>query len=409
MSDTSHSNHSHELVRVLFVDDEPSVLDGLRRSLRSMRTVWQMSFANSAEEALQIMDERPVDVIVSDMRMPSVDGLELLTRVRDLYPDTVRIVLSGQTGLQSALRSVSIAQAFLHKPSAPDIIKDTIERTTTLSNELNNDAVRRIVGRIDALPSPPTLIKRLNECLLNEDVDITNVAETASSDPAVTAKILQLANSSYFGVTRPVVDIEDAITLLGLSTVRDLAASSKLFEVLSSSLDAGYLLEFELHANKVAQVARVLRPIPSVARDSFSAAIMHDIGELVIAMGFPDEHAEIVRRVKLGENRCDIEDEIFGLTHASVGAHLLRLWGLPPSVIEAVAWHHRGPQLKPWEMNAVHSSYLAELIVEHDGEVENLLPENYLDALGFTGVIATENGFTVQIGDDTEVNDNNEP
>jgi DNA-binding NtrC family response regulator len=136
------------LLRVLFVDDEPSLLDGLRRSLRSMRSVWQMSFANSGREALELMADEPVHVVVTDMRMPDIDGLELLTRVRDLYPETVRIVLSGQTEMQTALRSVSIAQAFLHKPSEPEAIKDAIGRTLKLSGELGNDAIRRMIAMV---------------------------------------------------------------------------------------------------------------------------------------------------------------------------------------------------------------------------------------------------------------------
>lgn len=377
------------LLRVLFVDDEPSLLDGLRRSMRSMRSAWEMMFANSGEEALAIMAESPVDVIVSDMRMPNIDGLELLTRVRTLYPETVRIVLSGQTEMQTALRSVSIAQAFLHKPSEPDVIKAAINRALELQGELGNDAIRRMIAKVDALPSPPAVVERLNNCLMRPEIEISEVASIAATDAAITAKLLQLANSSFFGVSRPVCDVEDAITLLGISTVRDLAAGSKLFEVLSSDLTSAYISTVEDHTNEVANIASTLCSDARIAREAFSAGILHDVGELVIAVGFPEQEAEIQRRMAAGEHRCDIETELFGVTHAAVGAHLLRLWGLPTSVVEAVAWHHRGPQNEPWEVNAIHVSYLAELIVENGPDIEDLVPAGYLDAIGYAGAVPT--------------------
>jgi putative nucleotidyltransferase with HDIG domain len=369
------------LLRVLFVDDERSLLDGLRRSLRSMRDVWHMSFANSGQEALDLMAVEPVHVVVSDMRMPNIDGLELLTRVRELYPETVRIVLSGQTEMQTALRSVSIAQAFLHKPSEPDVIKQAIMRALELSGELENDAIRRMVAKVEALPSPPDVVRRLNECLLRPEADLAEIAAISSSDPAITAKLLQLANSSFFGVSRPVLDVEDAINLLGISTVRDLAAGSKLFEALAADLDPSHITRFEAHSNRVAQLASSMCSDGRIARETFSAGILHDVGQLVIAVGFPEESREIEARTSAGESRCDVEMELFGVTHASVGAHLLRLWGLPSSVVEAVAWHHSGTRHEPWEMNAIHSTFLAEMIAD-ELDPGALLPDDYLTALG---------------------------
>ena len=385
MSDSLNSDNP--LLRVLFVDDEPSLLDGLRRSMRSMRHSWDMNFANSGADALALMAEQPVDVIVSDMRMPNIDGLELLTRVRDLYPETVRIVLSGQTEMQTALRSVSIAQAFLHKPSEPDVIKDAIARALALSGELENDAIRRMVAKVDALPSPPEVVKQLNDCLARPDVEISEIAAIASKDVAITAKLLQLANSSFFGVSRPIAGVEDAITLLGISTVRDLAACSKLFEVLTPDLKPANVKRVEDHTIEVARVASTICGDKNVARETFSAAILHDVGELVIAVGFPEEEAQIQERVLAGESRTEVETELFGVTHAAVGAHLLRLWGLPSTVVEAVAWHHHGPHHLPWEMNAIHGSFLAELIAERGtDDIDSMVPDGYLDSVGFQGL-----------------------
>jgi YesN/AraC family two-component response regulator len=83
---------------ILFVDDEPNLIDGLRRMLRSFRQRWNIAFATSGSEALELMSQRPFDVIVSDMRMPGMDGRQLLEEVEKRHPQTVRVVLSGSVG-----------------------------------------------------------------------------------------------------------------------------------------------------------------------------------------------------------------------------------------------------------------------------------------------------------------------
>ncbi|MBC8317540.1 MAG: response regulator [Desulfobulbaceae bacterium] len=118
--------------RILFVDDEPNILVGLRRMLRSLRKEIDMEFAESGKEALQVMSKASFDVVVSDMRMPGMDGAELLTEVRRLYPDTIRIILSGYAAAEAIMRTETIVHQFLHKPCEPQNIKDTLLRSCQL-------------------------------------------------------------------------------------------------------------------------------------------------------------------------------------------------------------------------------------------------------------------------------------
>src|SRR5262245_37814840 len=92
--------------KILFVDDEPNVLQGLERMLRSMRHEWEMQFAMSGPAALERLAEQTFDVIVSDMRMPGMTGAQLLTEVSQRHPHIVRIILSGQADQEDILRSV---------------------------------------------------------------------------------------------------------------------------------------------------------------------------------------------------------------------------------------------------------------------------------------------------------------
>jgi YesN/AraC family two-component response regulator len=116
---------------VLFVDDETRILAGLRRMLHTHRLRWDISFADGAAAALDILRERPCDVIVTDYRMPGMNGVELLSHVRDLYPGTARVILSGQTSEASVLSIMSLADELLTKPTTSEQLIATVERFIT--------------------------------------------------------------------------------------------------------------------------------------------------------------------------------------------------------------------------------------------------------------------------------------
>ena len=142
--------------RILFVDDEPRLLQGLQRMLRPQRHEWDMLFANGGEEALAVMAQTAVDVVVTDMRMPGMDGASLLQQVHARFPGAMRIVLSGQFDVEAGLRAVPVAHQFLTKPCDPDKLKAAIERSSQLTGAaVPDEATRRIVSAIGVLPSPP--------------------------------------------------------------------------------------------------------------------------------------------------------------------------------------------------------------------------------------------------------------
>ena len=113
--------------RVLFVDDEPFVLEGLMRSLFDFDEEFDCDVATSGPRALELIDEDgPYDVIVSDMRMPGMDGAELLSRVVNIAPNALRVVLSGHAELEASMRALAIAHHFLKKPAKTDVLVDVL-------------------------------------------------------------------------------------------------------------------------------------------------------------------------------------------------------------------------------------------------------------------------------------------
>jgi CheY-like chemotaxis protein len=229
-------------LRVMFVDDEQRVLDGLRRMLRPRHRQWAMRFAGSGAQALELLDAEPVQILVTDMRMPGMDGAELLAEVRERHPETVRIILSGQAEEDAALRAVPVAHQFLTKPCDADTLIDALERAAALHRLLGDASLREAVGGVDSLPSPPAIWLALNERLRDPDADPAEVAGIAARDPAISAKLLQMVNSSFVGLARRLSSVEDAVAYLGLQTVRSLGLSIGAFRALDADgvLGGGY-------------------------------------------------------------------------------------------------------------------------------------------------------------------------
>lgn len=334
-------------MRVLFVDDEPRILKGLERMLRGLRREWDMTFVESGEEALRVLEDEPCDVVVSDMRMPGMDGATLLKEVKERWPRAVRIVLSGYSELEAALRVVPVAHQFLSKPCDAETIRQVVERSCALRDLLNSEELKDVVGRMDALPPVPRTYQALCAALVKPNVDVKEVADIVQSDPAVSAKLLQLVNSSFFGLARRVTEVSQAVTYLGLQTIRSLVLSLEVFREFSSngSHPAIDLEREQTHAGLVAALSRRIveaegrRDLVEVA---FTAGLLHDVGKLVLASRLPKTFAEVAAKAEAeGRAMVDVEEEMLGVSHGEIGGYLLGLWGMPVPIAEAAANHHR--------------------------------------------------------------------
>jgi putative nucleotidyltransferase with HDIG domain len=332
--------------RVLFVDDEVRVLQGLQRMLRALHLDWETTFASSAAEALALLESGAFDVVVSDMRMPDMSGVQLLEEVRRRQPDAVRLILSGQSSEESALSSVGPAHQFLPKPCDAEVLVATIRRACSLRDLLRNGDLRRLLSQVGELPSAPESYFRLVAELKSPGVSVHRVADIVEEDIGMSAKILQFVNSAFFGIRRRVSDPQQAISLLGLSTVTALVLSIKVFGLFDGArghaLNAGALASHSLSvATWARSIARAERTDTQLQDDTFTAALLHDVGKLVLAAHLTDRYAEASQLA--ARESCPAwmaEREVFGADHAHVGAYLLGLWGFADTIVEAVAYHH---------------------------------------------------------------------
>jgi putative nucleotidyltransferase with HDIG domain len=333
------------MMRVLFVDDDPNILQGLQRLLRPMRREWEMSFALGPRDAVALFDQAPFDVVVSDMRMPDMSGAELLARIRDTHPSVARIILSGHSQMESAVHSAGIAHQFLAKPCDAEALRATILRVLALRNLLHDPTLARLVAGIGSLPSLPASYAAINDELASEDPSLQRVAEIISKDIAMSAKVLQLVNSAFFGLARRVETIEQAVTLLGTEIIKSLVLSNAAFSQfrpVSTRFLAERLWNHSLLVGSIAaKIAKAEGADKSVVGAALQAGILHDLGQLILATHLPQQFDVALEAAKAREVPLfETERETIGATHAQVGAYLLGLWGLPDSTVEAVAFHH---------------------------------------------------------------------
>jgi putative nucleotidyltransferase with HDIG domain len=326
------------MIRIVFVDDDVNVLEAMQRTMRLMRHEWSMEFVSSGSEALESLAKAPADVIVTDMCMPGMDGWQLLAEVKTLYPQTVRLVLSGHADPGAIMRLVGTAHQYIAKPGETTTLKAAIAQTQLLKRLLSSDRLAALVGSVGTLPSCPKAFQEISACLRQPNASAVDAARIIGRDAAMTANLMKLVNSAFFGSRRPILSVERALAYLGLDTVAALALGHSLFQNGGSSPPGGANLEsLWQHSLQTAMAARAIALVEKLptarVEEAFLAGMLHDIGRVVYATRSGS---------RPGEPASSIEDTVEQVTrhHAEVGAYLLGLWGFPSHIVAAVALHH---------------------------------------------------------------------
>lgn len=332
--------------RIIFVDDETRVLDGLRRMLRPMRQEWDMSFANSAHEALDLMKLQPFDVIVTDIKMPGMDGVRLLNQVMYLHPRTIRFILSGHSDHETIYRTIGPTHQFLSKPCAADTIKERLTRAFALREMLADEKLKTLASKTRALPSLPKLYMRVTRELESHDPSVQKVGRLVEKDIGMSAKVLHLVNSAFFGVPEHIRSANQAVAMLGLQCMKSLVLVENVFSQFSDcTLSSDYMEALRKHSVRVGSITHYLcgemHLSGHIVDEALLASFLHDAGKLVLATELGGEYARILDScADRPELLAETEKKLIGATHGEVGAYLLGLWGMSDPVVEAVAFHH---------------------------------------------------------------------
>ncbi|MBN1125833.1 MAG: HDOD domain-containing protein [Sedimentisphaerales bacterium] len=386
--------------RLLFVDDDHNVLNGLRRMLYAMKGQWKMEFVHKASDALKVMETTPYDVVVSDLRMPDMDGIQFLETVREAYPDTIRFMLSGYMDKALQTQAAQCVHQFISKPCDAEQLKVLVTRALALYDRLRSGNVTKILSRIESLPVMPDVYQEVIDMFHRPSCSLRQIGQAIAKDVGMSSKILQVVNTAFYGQETKIIDPVHAVSYLGQKAAEALIITSGVFGMLSNKKIKQFsVMGLQEHCIRVGTLAREICKIHDLDEQeqetATMAGILHDAGKMVLILHFADELVEAIARSKQGTQPMHvIEHDMLGVTHGELGGCLLDLWGLPNSIIEAVTYHHQPSHCVNQEFSVISAVHIADAIDrEYCCEVgwgyPEMLDMEYLNQLGIADKIQT--------------------
>jgi HD-like signal output (HDOD) protein len=377
---------------ILLVDDDPNMGERLCRLLKPLESDWNMISVRSGHEALTTLAAQRCDVIMTDMRMPVKDGVQLLEEVRTGYPHVVRVLLTEPSDQEAVLRSSGSAHQCLPKSSPLQAFQSTITRACAIQELLRNEVLLKLVSGMQTLPSLPTLYREVMQELQSPDASIEKIGQIISKDLGMLTKMLQVVNSPFYGLPRRISSATQAVALLGLETIKSLVLSMKVFSQFESSAQTFFSLDILWnHGMTTGRYARMIAKGQGTEtrdmEDAFTAGLLHDVGLLVLATNVPDQYTETLALMNQGIAESEAERQVLGATHAEVGGYLLGTWGLSDPIVEAVAFHHDPGRSAGHAFSPLAAVYIANVFEEQEQAAGMDRPSvvadtNYLRACG---------------------------
>lgn len=344
-------------ISLLFVDDDQDILDGFEHRFHPVRQFWKARFATSAEQALALLAEAPVDVLVTDMRMPGMDGARLLDEVSARWPGTIRIMLSGEIGRDGMLRATHSAHQVLAKPCDIDLLKNKVSQAMRLRQCLNQPALIEAVNRLGTLPALPEISQQLQQLIDGGEASIADVASLIEQDAGMTARLMQLANAANFVGQPGVQHVQEAVMRLGLELVSSLIVTQALYlQVQPGSPLHDALSQCQGAAVRTARLASELADPADLKQTVFAVAMLRSVGELAL-MQIGGETPVTVHPVLLS-------------------GYLLSLWGFPLDQVAAVTFSHLPMLGNPGPDDAATVVHVANALQRHlDRSLTDPLPD----------------------------------
>ncbi len=330
------------VLSILFVDDEVNILQALKRMLHPHRQQWAMTFCSNSEEALKLLREKQFDVLVTDIRMPHVDGSRVLFESFLYQPETMRCILSGFAEREQTIKVAGTAHQFLSKPCTKDAIENMVSRAQQARNRLPQSDIRRAVSRVSAVPCRSSVLRELSNELQQAQPNLDLVVDLIASDIGMSAKIIQLVASSFFGRCSAVFCPREAVTLLGVELIAGLLSEMGIF---TPFLAAAEILNIDQLCDESTEAARGARATAETnglgaraANVAYLSNYLRYVGKIVLAHQFPERYRQVVHIMDHeGLPLSVAEQRVFQATSASVAGYLLEIWGFPQEVVNEVA------------------------------------------------------------------------
>lgn len=315
--------------RVLFVDDELSMLNAFKRGMSLHCSDWQVEYCNSPSTALQLLPTFEPWVVVSDKRMPEMDGAVFLHAVGQKSPEAVRVLLTGDTSPEVAFEVADVAHILLAKPFQFDTIIDVLHRAHCLRLLPVSHSIRHQIGAIEHFPVLPKVYQELVEYLKRDDIETKEIARIISQDPSILAKLMQLANSAFMGFLNHATSARGVVVRLGTELIKNVVLCVGIFKQ-SEHINEHLCEQLFVEAMEVAKISRELSKICGCSKaeldNSFVLGLLHNVGMLMAGMSV------IQKEPDSGLVRFDEENVI--------GAYLLALWEFDSAFTNAVLYQN---------------------------------------------------------------------
>jgi HD-like signal output (HDOD) protein/CheY-like chemotaxis protein len=379
--------------RILFVGDNSSLRAEFQLPFSAADCTWTAEFARTGAEAVGWVARSEFDAVFADARLPQLSGLEVLDQIALRQPKALRIIQTEITDTANTLQCIGRAHHHVVGPCTGATITKLLHQALTMESWLPSEALQGLLGQMRHIPSPPSLYFQIADELKSSEASIETIGNLISQDPALTAKLLQLANSAMFGLQLTVSNPMEAVGYIGLETTQALVLLSHSF----AGFDQKQLGDFSIESlwqhsvwtgHFARRIALAEKCDPDSVAQAFVAGLLHDIGKLLFAANLPKAFASALELASL-QNRplWEVEAQVFGANHAEIGGCLLGIWGLPAPIVDAVAYHHFPIRLLTQPFSPLTATFAAN-IFEHSarhGESMTGDPEldpDYLKSVG---------------------------
>ncbi len=375
---------------------QQDIADDLRFGLCRPESGWNLTFVADGGEALMAMNASGYDLLITELSLPDMEAADLLTKTRESHPGVVRFVLTADDNRERMLRAVSQSHQFLAKPIKMEALQMQVSNSLALRTVLTDNKLHERIAQIRSLPTLPSTYNQLVSEMQSEMASMQKVANLIKQDVSITAKLLQMTNSAFFGLQTRVENPLQAANLLGMDTVKSLVLTAGVFSQFDDPGLPGFSIEtIYNHSLAVGSGARHYANAFGLGRkqaeDALMAGMLHDIGKLVMMTNFRDELAQslaIAQQEKIPMHAA--EKKVLGVSHCEIGAHLLSLWGFSDSILEAVTLHDTPANSTCPMVNILASVHIANAL-DHDQSIPDRDPKfthadlDYLNKIGLAG------------------------
>jgi HD-like signal output (HDOD) protein/CheY-like chemotaxis protein len=349
---------------VLFVDDEANILRSIRREF--FDASFTVLTVESGAEGLKMLGSKAVDLVVSDVKMPEMDGITFLEEVKKRHPDVHRIILSGYVEQTMVIQAVvrGVAGSYMAKPWQADELRQNIEQILRLKKLLTSPALLATLSTIDRLPSLPTVYHDFLAALVLESSP-RQLASILNQDVSLITRILQIANSAFYGAQK-ISSIERAIIQLGTNIIKDITLTVSIAGQMTwKPAQLRQLEEIFQHSALVSRLTADLHLLLTQKRldeSDSSAALTHDVGKIILLQHYPDLYQTFSQNREAPQESFFAQEKTaspLGVTHCDIGAYFLSRWNLPNINVSAALYHHEPDLCGGIESNLVHMIALA--------------------------------------------------